>query len=77
MKVVLTQTEGYPHFGLLDDLDLPDLRLTRVATAEELAREIADADVLYGFPTAELLRAGRALRWIQSPSAGVDGRWRR
>jgi phosphoglycerate dehydrogenase-like enzyme len=72
MKVVLTQTEGYPHFGLLDDLDLPGLRITRVATAEDLAREIADADVLYGFPTADLLRAGRALRWIQSPSAGVN-----
>jgi phosphoglycerate dehydrogenase-like enzyme len=72
MKVVLTQTEGYPHFGLLDDLDLPGLCIARVATAEELTREIVDADVLYGFPTADLLRAGRALRWIQSPSAGVN-----
>lgn len=72
MKVVLTQTEGYPHFGLLDDLDLPGLCIARVTTAEELAREIIDADVLYGFPTADLLRAGRALRWIQSPSAGVN-----
>jgi phosphoglycerate dehydrogenase-like enzyme len=72
MKVVLTQTEGYPHFGLLDDLDLPDLRIVRVMTPEELATEIVDADVLYGFPTADLLRAGKALRWIQSPSAGVN-----
>jgi phosphoglycerate dehydrogenase-like enzyme len=72
MKVVLTQTEGFPHFSLLDDLDLPDLQVVRVTNTEELAREIADADVFYGFPNAELLGAARSLRWIQSPSAGVN-----
>ena len=72
MKVVLTLTEGSPHFGLLDDLDLPDMRIVTVTTPEELADEIVDADVLYGFPTAELLQRGKALRWIQSPSAGVN-----
>ncbi|MBA3451314.1 MAG: D-2-hydroxyacid dehydrogenase [Chloroflexia bacterium] len=72
MKVVLTQTEGSPHFALLDDLDLPGMQIVQVSTPEELAAEIVDADVLYGFPTADLLRHGKALRWIQSPSAGVN-----
>ncbi|MBA2598925.1 MAG: D-2-hydroxyacid dehydrogenase [Chloroflexota bacterium] len=72
MKVVLTQTEGSPHFALLDDLDLPDVQIVQVSTPDELAAEIVDADVLYGFPTAALLRSGKALRWIQSPSAGVN-----
>ena len=72
MKVVLTITEGSPHFGLLDDLDLPGMRIVTVTTPEELAEEIVDADVLYGFPTADLLQRGKALRWIQSPSAGVN-----
>jgi phosphoglycerate dehydrogenase-like enzyme len=72
MKVVLTKTEGAMHFGLLDGCDVPDLRLVYVETPEELAREIVDADVLYGFPSAEVLRTGKALRWIQSPSAGVN-----
>ena len=27
MKVVLTKTEGYKHFGLLDDLEIPGLEL--------------------------------------------------
>jgi phosphoglycerate dehydrogenase-like enzyme len=72
MKVVLTQTEGSAHFRLLDDLDLPDLRIVFAQDHDELAREIADADVFYGFPTAELLQAATALRWIQSPSAGVN-----
>lgn len=72
MKVVLTKTEGYPHFGLLDDVDIPGLRIVRVETPEELAQEIPDADIYYGFPDAELLRAAPALRWIQAPSAGVN-----
>jgi phosphoglycerate dehydrogenase-like enzyme len=72
MKVVLTQTEGSPHFALLDDLQLEGLQIVQVTTPEELATEICDADVLYGFPTADLLRAGKELRWIQSPSAGVN-----
>ena len=72
VKVVLTQTEGYPHFALLDDLQIEGLQIVQVTTPEELATEICDADVLYGFPTADLLRAGKALRWIQSPSAGVN-----
>ena len=72
MKVVLTLTEGSPHFNLLDDLELPGMRIVTVTTPEELAEEIVDADVLYGFPTADLLQRGKALRWIQSPSAGVN-----
>jgi phosphoglycerate dehydrogenase-like enzyme len=72
MKVVLTQTEGAPHFGLLDDLAVEGLRIVQVTTPEELAAEIVDADVFYGFPTADLLRTATALRWIQSPSAGVN-----
>jgi phosphoglycerate dehydrogenase-like enzyme len=72
MKVVLTITEGSPHFGLLDDLDLPGMQIVTVTTPEELAEEIVDADVFYGFPTADVLQRGKALRWIQSPSAGVN-----
>lgn len=72
MKVVLTKTEGYKHFGLLDDLDLPNLTLVKVETPEDLEREIADAEVYYGFPSADVLRQAKALRWIQAPSAGVN-----
>jgi phosphoglycerate dehydrogenase-like enzyme len=72
MKVVVTKTEGSPHFGLLESLGLPEVRIVHVETPEDLAREIVDADVLYGFPSSDLLRQGKALRWIQSPSAGVN-----
>ncbi len=72
MKVVLTKTEGYKHFGLLDDLDIPGLELVKTTTPAEVAAEIGDAEVYYGFPTADVLRQGTALKWIQSPSAGVN-----
>jgi phosphoglycerate dehydrogenase-like enzyme len=72
MKVVLTKTEGYKHFGLLDDLEIPGLELVKTTTPAELAAEIGDAEVFYGFPTADVLRQGTALKWIQSPSAGVN-----
>ena len=72
MKVVLTKTEGYKHFGILDDLDLPNLEMVKVETPEDLEREIVDAEVFYGFPSADVLRQAKALRWIQAPSAGVN-----
>lgn len=72
MKVVLTKTEGYKHFGLLDDLDIPGLELVKTTSPEELAAEIGDAEVFYGFPSADVLARGKALKWIQSPSAGVN-----
>ena len=72
MKVVLTKTEGYKHFGLLDDLEIPGLELVKTTTPAEVAAEIGDAEVYYGFPTADVLRQGTALKWIQSPSAGVN-----
>jgi phosphoglycerate dehydrogenase-like enzyme len=72
MKVVLTKTEGFKHFGLLDDLDIPGLELVKTTTPDELTAEIGDAEVFYGFPTADVLARGKALKWIQSPSAGVN-----
>jgi phosphoglycerate dehydrogenase-like enzyme len=72
VKLLLAAREGSRFFDLLDDLDVPGLEIARAGTPEEAAREIADADVLYGFPTAELLAAAPKLRWIQSPSAGVE-----
>jgi phosphoglycerate dehydrogenase-like enzyme len=72
MKVVLTKTEGFPHFGLIAALDIPGMEVVQVTSPEELAQEIGDAEVYYGFPNADLLQQAKALRWIQAPSAGVN-----
>jgi len=41
-------------------------------TAQEAAAQVADADGLIGPPSAEALRAGKNLKWVQSQSAGVE-----
>ncbi len=72
MKLLLAAREGADHFGLLDDIAIPNLRIARAQTPEQILAEIGDADVFYGFPTAEVVEAAPKLRWIQSPSAGVE-----
>lgn len=74
MKLLLAAAEGADHFGLLDDLpaEIPGLTIARATTPDEIKAEIADAEVFYGFVNAELIAAAPKLRWIQSPSAGVE-----
>src|SRR6266478_6500786 len=38
----------------------------------EAAREIADADALFGYVTPPLLRAATRLRWAQAPTASME-----
>jgi phosphoglycerate dehydrogenase-like enzyme len=37
--------------------------------------EVADADAIYGQPGRDVILAGKQLKWIQSPSAGVEWMW--
>lgn len=48
--------------------------MTVVNTQDEdhAAREIADADALFGYLTPRLLQAARKLRWAQSPTASME-----
>lgn len=52
-------------------------QVTFVATAEpaEVLREVEDADAIFGQPGRQAILAGKRLRWIQSPSAGVEWMW--
>lgn len=44
-----------------------------IAEGGELSEElVAQADVLFAWPKAELLRQARRLRWLHLPSAGAD-----
>ena len=70
MKLLLTTRMGDPYFGLLDDL--PDVHKVWASTPDEIAREIVDADVVYGWPNLEQFQAAKQLKWIQVPSAGVE-----
>jgi phosphoglycerate dehydrogenase-like enzyme len=70
VKLLLTTRAGDPYFGLLDDVT--DVQKVWALTPEEIAREIGDADVIYGWPTLEQFQAAKNLKWIQIPSAGVE-----
>lgn len=69
VKVLLAAQEGEAYFHLLDDV--PGIEIVRVAPDQVLER-VGEADVLYGFPSAEIVAAAPHLRWIQAPSAGVE-----
>ncbi len=50
----------------------PDVLFVPARTAEEAARLAGDADAVLGFCTADVIRAGKHLRWVQAGSAGVE-----
>jgi phosphoglycerate dehydrogenase-like enzyme len=70
VKLLLTTRMGDPYFGLLDDL--PDVQQVWATSPDDIAREIVDADVVYGWPSLEQFQAAQQLKWIQAPSAGVE-----
>jgi phosphoglycerate dehydrogenase-like enzyme len=45
---------------------------TADAQRKELLSQVADADAFIGGPTAEVIRAGKKLKWVQVLSAGVE-----
>ncbi len=50
----------------------PNLELVAARDAKEAAKLAADADGVIGFCTADIVKAGKKLRWIQVLSAGVE-----
>jgi phosphoglycerate dehydrogenase-like enzyme len=52
---------------------VPTAELVVAQNTAEAVRLVADADACYGFGTPEVVRAGKKLRWMQCPSAGVEG----
>jgi phosphoglycerate dehydrogenase-like enzyme len=73
VKLVLATEANGRFFDLLDDLD--GVRVVRAFDEPTARRELADADGVYGFPSAEALAGAKKLRWLQSPSAGVERLW--
>ncbi len=50
----------------------PQVELAYCTQREDLARQIADVEVYFGWLSRDEFLAARKLRWIQSPSSGVD-----
>jgi phosphoglycerate dehydrogenase-like enzyme/glyoxylase-like metal-dependent hydrolase (beta-lactamase superfamily II) len=58
----------------LEELKLiaPDVEFIPAKSEEEAAKVAGDADAVLGFCTADIVKAGKNLRWIQSGHAGID-----
>ena len=52
--------------------DFPDVTFQPADTIEEQERQIADADVYYGWPPREVFLAAERLRWLHVPGTGID-----
>lgn len=50
----------------------PDVEFAHCANRENLGQEIADAHIYLGWLNREHFLAAKRLKWIQSPSTGVD-----
>jgi len=50
----------------------PGVEFVNAMTPEEFVKEAADAEVLFGWPSREAIRAATKLRWVQAHSAGMD-----
>jgi cyclase len=50
----------------------PKVEFIPVNTAEDAAKNVQDADAVLGFCSADIIKAGKNLRWVQTGHAGVD-----
>src|SRR5262249_33650767 len=50
----------------------PAAELVVCQNEEEALKNVEGAHASYGFITARMIRAGKDLRWVQQPSAGVE-----
>src|SRR5438105_8248869 len=50
----------------------PEVEFVQVKTPEDAAKTVEDADAVIGFCTADIVKAGRKLRWIQAAHAGIE-----
>jgi len=49
-----------------------DVELVECQGNDEAVEKVGDAVASYGFVSTRLVRAGKKLRWVQQPSAGVE-----
>jgi phosphoglycerate dehydrogenase-like enzyme len=75
MKLVLAVQANGSHFHLLDELKAEGVEVVQAFDQAAQLREMPDADGVYGWPSAAVLAQARKLRWLQSPSAGVERIW--
>jgi phosphoglycerate dehydrogenase-like enzyme len=72
MKVLLTADWMQHFFNDEVRAEFPEVEFVTGQTQEELCAAAADVEAAFGPVSTDLFQAAKALRWIQSPSAGVE-----
>jgi len=72
MKVLIGPTPALPLAVADLQKEFPTVQFETFMTAPDMAVAIADADAYAGMITRDLFLAAKKLKWIQSPSTGVD-----
>jgi len=75
MKLVLATAANGSYFHLLDELNAEGIEVVRAFDEASQKKAMIDADGVYGWPSAEVLAGAKKLKWLQSPSAGVERIW--
>ncbi len=70
MKVLVT---GWSKSKLSEaSKEFPDVQFVLATNADDIVREIADAEIVFGHIDREAFLAAKQLRWIQYGGAGVE-----
>ncbi len=72
MKTVLIADWGAPFYPRLRE-NYPREKLVEATEPAAILREVADAEAVFGYLTAEQFAAAKKLKWLQTLDAGTEG----
>lgn len=72
MKALLLADFGGPYYPAIRD-EHPGLQLIEATSNDEILSQIGDAEVVFGYLTAEQFEEANELKWIQTLDAGMEG----
>jgi phosphoglycerate dehydrogenase-like enzyme len=76
MKVLLLADWGKPFYSGLRQ-KFPAVDFVEAYGDADISREVADAEVVFGYLSEAQFRLGKKIRWIQTLDAGMEGLFRR
>jgi len=76
MKALLLADWGKPFYAGLRK-QFPGVDFVEAYSDADIKRAVVDADVVFGYLTAEQFGLGKKIRWVQTLDAGMEGLFRR
>ena len=72
MKVLLLEPFCKPYVQELNKI-FHDIEFIEAYTEKIVTNQIGDSDAVFGYINSDQLSAGKKLKWIQTPDAGMEG----